>query len=351
MRSPRKRSSEFSSVSDGGMFESRPFVVQSKVGEEGKKSGLKTSLMRAERYGHHLSQMNPSGFSNCQAVQPKLVTREPMQSQWVEATPMQLARTKKSKPLSTSSPLKPKTGTSKVSKPTASKASGSSKPKGARTRADAVAKQELGHVPGTYSLPDKNPGDFIGTYQGQRNRYTCTPTGNKVEADHMTPDTLHQPLGKGRKSSGGSHLSTRLPAAQLPYELHRRKLTTGSGKEVEAHRAYLLYAHHGMVPFDGPMGAQQDYNAAAMEVDLRSTFGDRTVFGVPNIHDNRPLRPSEGKGAIPLKDMVWSTERMKEMTGEAARQGRINKSGHKRLNSTITKELNRIGKRYPKKSK
>ncbi|XWK89404.1 MAG: hypothetical protein U7127_04890 [Phormidium sp.] len=62
MESPSKRTSEFSSVSDGGMFESRPFVVQSKEGEEGKKSGLKTSLMQAERYGHHVSKI--AGIDN-----------------------------------------------------------------------------------------------------------------------------------------------------------------------------------------------------------------------------------------------------------------------------------------------
>ena len=57
IRSPRRRTSEFSSVSDRAMFESRPFVVQSKVGEEGKKPELTTSFMRAERYGYHLSQI------------------------------------------------------------------------------------------------------------------------------------------------------------------------------------------------------------------------------------------------------------------------------------------------------
>ncbi|NJK65169.1 MAG: hypothetical protein HC941_00320 [Microcoleus sp. SU_5_3] len=62
-RSPRKRRSEFSTVSDGGIFESRPFVVQSKVGEEGKQKDLKTSLMQAENYGHHLSQIQPTAVS------------------------------------------------------------------------------------------------------------------------------------------------------------------------------------------------------------------------------------------------------------------------------------------------
>ena len=58
----QKETFGFSNDSDGGMFQSRPFVVQSKAGEEGERSELKTSLMRAEHYGHHLSQMQPVGF-------------------------------------------------------------------------------------------------------------------------------------------------------------------------------------------------------------------------------------------------------------------------------------------------
>jgi len=69
VKSPSKRSSEFSSVSDGGMFESRPFVVQSKVGEEGKQKDLKTSLMQAEHYGHHLNQMQLAAVSYRGVVQ------------------------------------------------------------------------------------------------------------------------------------------------------------------------------------------------------------------------------------------------------------------------------------------
>lgn len=82
-RRPGSNIAEYSTVSDGGMFKSRPFVVQSKVGEDSKKSDLRTSLMRAQRYGHNLSridstkesvstvkkgkQANPS--SNTQAIQ------------------------------------------------------------------------------------------------------------------------------------------------------------------------------------------------------------------------------------------------------------------------------------------
>jgi hypothetical protein len=112
-RSPSKRTSEFSTVSDGGMFQSRPFVMQSKVGEEGEKSGLKTSLMRAERYGHHPSQMQFAGVSDPQTVQPKKVTRQPLESQRAEAPPMQLAPGSRKRKRADSTTTTTSTGTEK----------------------------------------------------------------------------------------------------------------------------------------------------------------------------------------------------------------------------------------------
>ena len=61
------------------MFESRPFVMQSKVGGEREKSGLKSSLMRAERYGHHLDQIQSADVSLSQTVQPERVQAPPVQ--------------------------------------------------------------------------------------------------------------------------------------------------------------------------------------------------------------------------------------------------------------------------------
>ncbi|NMG10099.1 hypothetical protein DP117_25715 [Brasilonema sp. UFV-L1] len=61
------------------MFESRPFVVQASRGENSPQPDLKTSLMRAERYGHHLSQIQPFGNEATTAVQPKLETGQPIQ--------------------------------------------------------------------------------------------------------------------------------------------------------------------------------------------------------------------------------------------------------------------------------
>ncbi|NMG10100.1 hypothetical protein DP117_25720 [Brasilonema sp. UFV-L1] len=59
------------------MFESRPFVVQQQTAQELQQPDLKTSLMQAEKYGHHLNQLQPASFS----VQPqqKAETQAPIQ--------------------------------------------------------------------------------------------------------------------------------------------------------------------------------------------------------------------------------------------------------------------------------
>ncbi len=53
------------------MFQSRPFVVQSQSAQKSQPPDLKTSLKQAERYGHHVSQMQLTGVSAREAVQPK----------------------------------------------------------------------------------------------------------------------------------------------------------------------------------------------------------------------------------------------------------------------------------------
>ncbi|MEH2250340.1 hypothetical protein [Nostoc sp.] len=64
------------------MFQSRPFVVQSQSAQKLQPPDLKTSVMRAERYGHHLSQMHSKGVYNQTGVQPKReLGRLPMQHQ------------------------------------------------------------------------------------------------------------------------------------------------------------------------------------------------------------------------------------------------------------------------------
>lgn len=53
------------------MFQSRPFVVQSQSDQLSQPNDMKTSLKQAERYGHHVSQMQPIGVSAPKAVQQK----------------------------------------------------------------------------------------------------------------------------------------------------------------------------------------------------------------------------------------------------------------------------------------
>ncbi len=70
-KSTREQTPDFSSAPAQPMFQSRPFVVQTQADRESQQPDLKTSLMRAERYGHHLSQMQPTGVPTHQAVQLK----------------------------------------------------------------------------------------------------------------------------------------------------------------------------------------------------------------------------------------------------------------------------------------
>ncbi|MDB9373336.1 hypothetical protein [Nodularia sphaerocarpa] len=311
-----QETSTFSDVPAQGMLESHPFVVQSK-NNNSEQSNLRTSLIQAEKYGHHLSKTDLTNQSASTTVQTK-----------PDLQPVQLAKTPK---------IKHNT----------SRAKPYDKQKTSTIKEDEATKQLLGHVPGTFLHP-KKPTDRIGTHAGQYKKFKQTPSGNKVEADHMTPDSLHQPLGQKRNTTDGRALSTGLPAAQLPYELHRRKNTTGSGKEVEHQRAYLLRAHHGQVPFAGVMDTSKDHYAAAMEIDLRNTFVDRAVFGKPSSLDPRNFPPTHKQGmAIPFKDMVWSAERIKEMIHESNRQERISSGGKTHLNSVVEEQLEALRGRLP----
>ncbi|MEH1900615.1 MAG: hypothetical protein V7L04_04170 [Nostoc sp.] len=59
-----------------GMLQSRPFVMQSKNENQIQQHDLKTSLMQAERYGHHLDKIQPAGILADTAVQTKLGTKQ-----------------------------------------------------------------------------------------------------------------------------------------------------------------------------------------------------------------------------------------------------------------------------------
>jgi hypothetical protein len=66
-----QQTSTFSNDEVQGMLKSYPFVLQSKP-NTGNLPDLKTSLMRAEKYGHHLNKTNLANQSATIAVQPKL---------------------------------------------------------------------------------------------------------------------------------------------------------------------------------------------------------------------------------------------------------------------------------------
>lgn len=73
-KNQQKQTSTFLSNFEEGIFQPRPFAVQSKKDKEAqpKQADLETSLIRAERYGHNLSKINSASISDSQIVQPKL---------------------------------------------------------------------------------------------------------------------------------------------------------------------------------------------------------------------------------------------------------------------------------------
>lgn len=64
-----------------GMFQSRPFAVQKHSAEKSQQPDLKTALMRAERYGHHLHKMQPVSLSAPKLVQRKLGNGQQVESE------------------------------------------------------------------------------------------------------------------------------------------------------------------------------------------------------------------------------------------------------------------------------
>lgn len=216
-----------------------------------------------------------------------------------------------------------------------------------RKAEDHEAKNELGPAPSSFpKLARSDPA--IGTYKQQSKKYKATPSSQPVEVDHMTPDTLHQALGDSRKKGDGAGLSRRLPAAAMNKLQHRRKLTTGSGKEVEHHRAYLLYAHHGLVPFTGPMDNPQDHYAAAMEVELRSSTTPGTLFGTPTIHDPRVFTGPSQQGVVPKRDAEWGLDRQLEMTQRVRETGHITSAHEVHLQDVVTEQRAALADMYKK---
>ncbi|HIK06903.1 MAG TPA: hypothetical protein IGS40_19795 [Trichormus sp. M33_DOE_039] len=59
-----------SNAPEPGMFQERSLAVQPKKAKKSQQPDLKTSLMQAEQYGHHLNQMNFAAQSTLNVVQP-----------------------------------------------------------------------------------------------------------------------------------------------------------------------------------------------------------------------------------------------------------------------------------------
>jgi hypothetical protein len=105
-RRARKRTSEFSSVPDGEMFQSRPFVVQTKEGEKSKQqtSNIKTQLSRANRFGHNLSKRSEGGIkagkmSEKSAVQRQVNREKPEPTKSERLIQLMRKKVKKPEPL------------------------------------------------------------------------------------------------------------------------------------------------------------------------------------------------------------------------------------------------------------
>ncbi|MEH2361638.1 hypothetical protein [Nostoc sp.] len=76
----QKQTSAFSIPPVQGMFESRPFVVQQQTTEKSQLPDLKTSLMQAERYGHHFDRIYPTELSAATGLQPNHKMGKPIKS-------------------------------------------------------------------------------------------------------------------------------------------------------------------------------------------------------------------------------------------------------------------------------
>lgn len=79
---------EYSTPPASSMFQSRPFVVQSQTAEKSQQPDLKTSLMRAKRYGHSLHRIQHAGVCAPKAVQPKLRMGHQVESDQAKAPQM-----------------------------------------------------------------------------------------------------------------------------------------------------------------------------------------------------------------------------------------------------------------------
>ncbi|BAZ50296.1 hypothetical protein NIES4103_29120 [Nostoc sp. NIES-4103] len=64
-----QQTKKFTNAPEQGMFGERSLGVQLKKAKKSQRPDLKTSLIQAEQYGHHLNQMQPTNVSTSQPVQ------------------------------------------------------------------------------------------------------------------------------------------------------------------------------------------------------------------------------------------------------------------------------------------
>ncbi|MHC5732145.1 MAG: hypothetical protein ACYTXY_50415, partial [Nostoc sp.] len=89
-----KETQDLSNTPVEGMFKARPFVVQVQKANQVQQPDLKTSLIQAKRYGHHLNQIDSASVSKPEVLQPKMETGKPVQ----------LSKKKKDRPTGTTLP-------------------------------------------------------------------------------------------------------------------------------------------------------------------------------------------------------------------------------------------------------
>lgn len=90
VRNTQKATSVFATAPTQGMFQSRPFVVQTQRENNVQQPDLKISLTQTENYGHHLSKVDSNdnqataGVPSPTVVQPKINIQSVMPSQSFE---------------------------------------------------------------------------------------------------------------------------------------------------------------------------------------------------------------------------------------------------------------------------
>lgn len=155
----------------------------------------------------------------------------------------------------------------------------------------------------------------LGRYKHYSGSKFLLPSGRKKEIDHQLPHSI---------TSGNYGDKYAVP---LHKDQHRRKDTTGSSHWAKSKRHYLLKAQQGFVPYAGKMTHQQDYNAAATSIDIRSSFTNRTLFAEANPAFGEPPIPAKSQQITDKSDAMASLIETKNMINVMHQDGYINDEG------------------------